>query len=403
MNLLTINSFNCSAQGAGGVNQVTVILNTYFTHECGINCYLGYFEDIPADLLPLPEHKGRIHLNRNLDEETFRTFLKENAIDIVQVNYLKKENIYAMRAIYRVAHECGAKVIHAFHMSPAFQVGVYASWDKVIYSIRHHERVGENVKFWLYTMLKPFVRPFVNRILRPTYRMQWESCDKLVTLSPQYIKPFMEIAGVSDTSKFTAICNELRFANYPTKEEIIQKKKIVLILQRLSEDTKRISLSIRTWAKIEQSGLFPDWKMQVVGDGKDAAYLRDLAKRLKLQRIEFTGHQNPYEYTKKASIFVLSSATEGWPMVLAEAMQMGCPAVAMNAYGAVYDVIQEGYNGHIVESGDLKAYYNAITDLMADDAKRQQMAFNAVESSKQYEVSKVVEKWLALFRELQNN
>ena len=135
--------------------------------------------------------------------------------------------------------------------------------------------------------------------------------------------------------------------------------------------------------------------------GKDAAYLRDLAQKLRLKRIEFTGHQNPYEYAKKASIFVLASATEGWPMVLAEALQMGCPAVAMNAYGAVYDVVKEGYNGHIVESGDLDAYYKAIIDFMSNDTKRLEMARNAVESSKQYEVSHVVKKWLALFDEIQ--
>ena len=90
-------------------------------------------------------------------------------------------------------------------------------------------------------------------------------------------------------------------------------------------------------------------------------------------------------------------------MVLAESLQMGCPTVAMNAYGAVYDVIQDGYNGYIVESGDLDAYYNAIVDLMSNDTKRQEMAYNAVESSKQYEVSNVVKKWLALFEELQKS
>lgn len=402
MNLLTINSYDCSAQGAGGVNQVTVALNTYFTHHCGINCYMGYFHPLTSEFEPLPEIKGRIQLNRHLDEQAFRAFLLQNKIDIVQVNYLRKENIYVMRDIYRVAHECGAKVIHAFHMAPAFQVGVYASWDKVWYSIRHHERIGENVKFWLFNVLKPVITPFVNNYLNPTYKMQWESCDKLVTLSPQYIQPFMEIAGIDDPSKFTSICNELRFNRYPTPEELQNKEKTVLVLQRLSEDTKRISLSIRTWSRIEKSGLFPDWKMQVVGDGMDAAYLRDLAQRLRLKQIEFTGHQNPYEYAKKASIFVLASATEGWPMVMAEALQMGCPAVAMNAYGAVYDVIQEGYNGHIVESGDLDAYYNAIVDLMRNDKKRQEMARNAIESSKQYEVSHIVKKWLALFNEIQS-
>lgn len=403
MNLLTINSYDCSAQGAGGVNQVTVALNTYFTHQCGINCYIGYFHPLPSGLEPLPEMKGRIQLNRHLDEPAFREFLLQNKIDIVQVNYLRKENIYVMRDIYRVAHECGVKVIHAFHMEPAFQIGIYASWDKVIYSICHRERIWENLKFWTYNRLKPIVDPFVDIYLRPTYKMQLDSCDKLVTLSQYFIKPFMRIAGVHDDAKFTAIGNSLRYSVYPTKEEILNKEKTVLILQRLSEDSKRISLSIRTWHRVEQAGLFPDWKLQVVGDGKDAEYFRHLAKKLNLKRIEFVGHQDPFEYAKKASLFVIASATEGWGLVITETMQMGCPTVAMDSFAALHDIVTDGYNGLIVPDGDMDAYYKALIDLMGNDEKRLKMSFNAMESSKRFEISKVAAKWLALFEELQKS
>ena len=83
MNLLTINSFNCSAQASGGVNQTTVALTTYFTQQCGINCYLGFFEDIPKKFEPLPLFKGRIMLNRHFDKEAFAKFLTTNHIDVV--------------------------------------------------------------------------------------------------------------------------------------------------------------------------------------------------------------------------------------------------------------------------------------------------------------------------------
>ena len=71
MNRLTINSFNCSAQAMGGVNQTTATLTTYFTHQCGINCYLGFFEDMSSEFEPLPEFKGRILLKRQFDEQAF--------------------------------------------------------------------------------------------------------------------------------------------------------------------------------------------------------------------------------------------------------------------------------------------------------------------------------------------
>ena len=305
-----------------------------------------------------------------------------------------------MPDIYRVACRNNIKVVHAFHMAPSFQTGVYASLDKVWYSITRRERVWENCKFWFMDTFKFIVKPLVALYLRPTYRMQWRSCDKLVTLSPRFIHPFMQIAGVHSEEKFTAIGNELRYEEYPTDEELMKKEKIVLVLQRMSEDTKRISLSIHTWRRIEQNGLFPDWKLQIVGDGKDEMYYRHLIEKWHLQRAECAGRQEPYEYLKKASIFLLASATEGWPMVLMEASQMGLPMIAMDSFGAVHDIITDGYNGRIVPNADMDAFYQALVELMENDALRNKMARNAIESSKRFEISKVAAKWVALFDEL---
>ena len=151
MNLLIINSFNCSAQAMGGVNQTTVTLTTYFTHQCGINCYLGFFEDIPSEFAPLPEFKERILLNRHFDEQAFESFLYKNHIDIVQVNFLKKHNLKTLPQIYKVAHACGAQVIYAFHMCPGFQIHTYGSWERVKYGCRYQDNAREETKQWLLT------------------------------------------------------------------------------------------------------------------------------------------------------------------------------------------------------------------------------------------------------------
>ena len=83
-----------------------------------------------------------------------------------------------------------------------------------------------------------------------------------------------------------------------------------------------------------------------------------------------------------------------------EASQMGLPMIAMNSFGAVYDIIEEGYNGKIVPNGDLDAFYKALVELMSDDIKRHEMAYNAVESSKRFETAKVAKQWEQLFDEL---
>lgn len=403
MNLLTINSYDCSALAGGGVNQVTVTLFRYFTHHCNIRCFLGYFECIAPKFKQLQEVVNSIHLNRKIDKEKFSHFLIENKIDIIQINYLKKENICAMPQIYEVAHQLDIKVIYAFHMEPLFQIGVYAPREMVWYSIRYNVRILETLKFRLYTIFKRELDPIISRFLRKKYKEAYDSCDKIVTLSKNYIQPYKDIAGITESNKFIAIGNESRYERYLTKEEINNKQNIVLVLARFSEDTKRLSISMRCWRRLEKEELFPDWKLQMVGDGKDMNFYKYLASKWKLKRVEFTGLQDPYEYGKRASLLLMASGTEGWPMVLMEATQLGLPVIVMNSYGAVYDIITDGYNGTIIENNNIDAYYQAMVDLMKDKQKRLEYACNAVESSKRFEVSNVAEQWIALFNELSRN
>lgn len=400
MNLLTINSFNCSSEAGGGVNQVTVALTRYFTHHCNIQCFLGYFEDIPSIYKPLPEIKGRIRLYRSIDKIELENFIKKNKIDILQINYLKKENICAMPQIYEVAHRLNVKVIYAFLMGPMFQVGVYASRELFWYNLRHRIRITETIRDRFYTIFKPVLDPIATVLLRKAYRDAYDSCDKIVTLSSRYFEPYKTIAGIKESDKFVAIGTELRYETYPTEEEISKKEKIVLVMARLSEQTKRVSFSLRCWKRLEEEGLFPDWKLQIMGDGRDEEFYKDLTKKWNLKRVEYIGAQVPYSYCLRSSILLMASGTEGWPMTLMEATQLGVPVVVMNSYAAVYDVIEDGYNGFIVENNNTDQYYHAMIKLMADDELRQKFAHNAVEGSKRFEVDKVSDLWLDLFNQL---
>jgi glycosyltransferase involved in cell wall biosynthesis len=56
----------------------------------------------------------------------------------------------------------------------------------------------------------------------------------------------------------------------------------------------------------------------------------------------------------------MTSTAEGWGMVLTEAQQMGVPVVAMDSFGALHDIIEDGYNGRIVPNNDLVAFQNAM-------------------------------------------
>lgn len=402
MNLLTINSFNCSAQSSGGVNQTTVALTTYFTQQCGINCYLGYFEDIPTLFEPLPLFKGRILLNRHFDREAFARFLTDNRIDIVQVNFLKKHNLVVMPQLYETAHQCGAKVIYAFHMCPGFQLHTYGSYERTKYGWLHRDNALAETKKWFLTATQALWKPIGRRLLQSKYRIPYAHCDRAVVLSKYYFEPYCYYAGVPQSDKMTAICNALRFDQFASTADIASKEKTVIVVARFDEDTKRLSLVLRAWRKIERDARLKEWKLQFVGDGRDMPFYRYLVDTWHLQRVEFTGQQNPLEYYRKASMFLMTSTAEGWPLVLSEAMQMGVPVVAMDSFGSLHDLVTDGQNGRIVPNNDLPAFVDAMQALMTDTQTRNAMSLHAVEGTHAFQMDRVAAKWLALFNEIQS-
>ena len=199
----------------------------------------------------------------------------------------------------------------------------------------------------------------------------------------------------------TAICNSLRFDHFATEADIEGKEKTVIVVARFDEDTKRLSLVLRVWKAIEQDARLKEWKLQLVGDGRDLPFYRYLVDTWHLQRVEFAGQQNPLEYYRKASLFLMTSTAEGWGMVLTEAMQMGTPVVAMDSFGALHDIVVDGKNGRIVPNNDLKAFTGAMKEIMFEPDSRKAMSLQSVETSHVFEMKQVAAKWLALFDEIQ--
>lgn len=93
--------------------------------------------------------------------------------------------------------------------------------------------------------------------------------------------------------------------------------------------------------------------LALIGDGADYRKKYQTAiERLNLQEhVYFTGFQrNPYKYMAKCSCFVLSSLSEGFPNVLAEAMALGLPVIATNCFSGPAEILRN--------DGD----YDAVTD-----------------------------------------
>jgi len=143
-----------------------------------------------------------------------------------------------------------------------------------------------------------------------------------------------------------------------------------------------------------------DVRLFVVGDGPLRPELEAQAARLKLP-VHFTGLVSDVSpYYRASSALVLSSDSEGSPMVVLEALAHGLPVVA-RAVGGVPDMVRDGREGLLVSAGTPSALAEAIERVAVDPALRQRLGRQAWERARtELAVGKWAERHLSLYREM---
>lgn len=82
------------------------------------------------------------------------------------------------------------------------------------------------------------------------------------------------------------------------------------------------------------------------------------------------------EILKKGQIFVLPSYNEGLPVSILEAMSYGLPIISTNV-GSIEDAVINGYNGIIINPGNIKELINAISTLIKDVNLWEKFSYNS--------------------------
>lgn len=82
--------------------------------------------------------------------------------------------------------------------------------------------------------------------------------------------------------------------------------------------------------------------------------------------VDMPGHvKNPFAYMSRASVFVLSSAWEGLPTVLIEAMAVGVPVVSTDCESGPSEILDNGKYGSLTPVGDSNALAEAILSTLS--------------------------------------
>ena len=145
-----------------------------------------------------------------------------------------------------------------------------------------------------------------------------------------------------------------------------------------------------------------DWKLYLVGDGEDRAYLQAQINRLGLSdKIVLGRAETDMKLVYAgASILALPSRYEGLAMVLLEAQAAGLPIVSFECKCGPKDVITDGLDGILVGEGDVDGLAQGLLKLIKDEELRRRMGAEAYKNSERFSEERVMAQWVELFNEV---
>lgn len=391
MNILFITWFDISPQ-KGGTERITWTISNALRKYYNYKCFCAYI--MPATGFEQAFCDGRI----KLDEKKVVSQLHDYIVDN-QINVIVNQGIFSIvEASKKAVENTRCKILFAYHFAPLTEKCL-SGLKPLVEMLGNNsvlKRIKASVKIAFYPI---YIRSYSNRF-STFYKKAYDMSDAVVLLSERFKKDFVDYAGIQDDSRLRFIPNSLSYSRFADLAQIMHKEKRVLIVSRFDEPQKRISYALKIWRIVKQYPEAGEWKLDIVGHGAYAQLYRRMAYRLGLDDVRFLGAKKPEEDYIRASIFMMTSRTEGWGLTLTESQQFGVVPVAFDSYASLYDIIIDGYNGVIVPDNKLEVYAEAVVKLMKNDRERQKLAMQAVESSHRYEEAKIVEMWNRLLEEL---
>ncbi|HLO16478.1 MAG TPA: glycosyltransferase [Anaerolineales bacterium] len=148
---------------------------------------------------------------------------------------------------------------------------------------------------------------------------------------------------------------------------------VILHVGRLDID-KNVERIIQAAAQVMQQ---TEAHLLIIGDGSQKHTLVKMCETLKIaDRVHFPGYialqQGLPEIYRLASLFITASEIEVQSLVLLEALASGLPIVAVRAT-FIPEIVHQGANGFLAESGDIHGLANAISTLLKNPKQCREM------------------------------
>ncbi len=195
--------------------------------------------------------------------------------------------------------------------------------------------------------------------------------DAIIAVSSGVADDFTQVTGI-DASRVRVVYNPVvsremfERAAEPAEHPWFTpgQPPVVLGVGRLAAQ-KRFGDLLRAFALLKERS---PARLVILGEGRERGELEALTRTLGLEdHVDMPGFvANPYAYLARAGAFALSSAWEGLPTVLIEALALGTPIVSTDCRSGPREILQGGEYGRLVPVGDPPGLAEALLEALQE-------------------------------------
>jgi glycosyltransferase involved in cell wall biosynthesis len=200
----------------------------------------------------------------------------------------------------------------------------------------------------------------------------YDKFDAIVCQSDEMHASFIKTFSI-DPEKLIVIPNPVLISGIRRKINTPDNNKRIVIVARLSPEKAHNRL-VNIFSKLPEN-----YHLTIAGDGVCKDEIMAQINSLGMQeRVSMIGQiSNVNEIMAMHDVVALASLTEGFPNAILESLTTGTPVVAFRV-GGIDNLIKPGFNGYIVEQGDLEGFGKSIikacsklwdTDSIRNDAE----------------------------------
>ena len=316
-----------------------------------------------------------------LDKDVNVIFCADEYKAIYSLKNSVSSHLRFIRTIIKIVKTNNISLIIGFMTTPNIYAVLTARYSgiKSIISERVHPDYTEASKFWF--TIRKRLYPLADILVVQTQDIA------------DYFRKFV------NSRKIQIILNPLNPELIDKRDITVEKENIVLNVGRLDYQ-KNQDMLIRAFANIKNF----DWKLVIVGDGREFVNYKDLICKLGLEeQVELAGNvEDVSSYYNKSKIFAFTSRFEGFPNALTEAMYFGLAPIATDCPSGPSELIKNRENGFLIPSENSEILEDKLSLLLSDSQLTEEFGAEAKKDTDKFKIENISKQWELLINNLLN-